>query len=101
MRLTPEQVDAIKVAVREVAGPEARVWLFGSRVDDSARGGDIDLLVKTPRALENSTQAAALVGAKIQLKLRQERNIDVVMVDPATTQQAIHAVALAEGVELT
>lgn len=101
MRLTADQIEAIKDAAREVAGPEARVWLFGSRVDDNARGGDIDLLVRTPRALENSTVAAALVGAKIQLKLRQQQKIDVLMVDPATTPQPIHAVALAEGVELT
>ena len=44
MRLTTNQITAI----REEAGrldPHAEVFLFGSRVDDSARGGDVDLLV--------------------------------------------------------
>ena len=44
MRLTASEITAI----REEAGrldPKAEVYLYGSRVDDSARGGDVDLLV--------------------------------------------------------
>ena len=37
MRLTPEQIDTIRATARETFGPEARVWLFDSRVDDQAR----------------------------------------------------------------
>ena len=42
MRLEPEEVDGILVAVRSF-DPDAQVYLFGSRVDDRKRGGDIDL----------------------------------------------------------
>ena len=45
MRLTPEQASVIRDAIAREISPDARVWLFGSRVDDSAKGGDIDLLV--------------------------------------------------------
>ena len=48
MRLTPDQRQLIKQAAAELAGPTARVHLFGSRVDDQQRGGDIDLLVEIP-----------------------------------------------------
>jgi len=44
MRLSPTQKNVIVTAVGK-HDPEARVILFGSRVDDLARGGDIDLLV--------------------------------------------------------
>lgn len=44
MRLAPDTVEAIRAAVR-AADPAAEVYLHGSRLDDAARGGDIDLLV--------------------------------------------------------
>jgi uncharacterized protein len=48
MRLAPETVQVIRDEVGR-ADPDAEVWLFGSRVNDAARGGDIDLLVISDR----------------------------------------------------
>ena len=44
MRITDRERAAIKEIVQGV-DRAARVYLFGSRVDDRLRGGDIDLLV--------------------------------------------------------
>ena len=44
MRLTSEEIFNIKSVIREF-DPRARIYLFGSRVDDNKRGGDIDLLI--------------------------------------------------------
>jgi len=52
MRLNQRQQEIIRQAVRELAGKGAQVTLFGSRTDDQARGGDIDLLVELPHAVE-------------------------------------------------
>ncbi len=43
MRLTEQEVAAIKAAAREAFGPDVVVRLFGSRVHDHLKGGDIDL----------------------------------------------------------
>jgi predicted nucleotidyltransferase len=44
MRLTANEITAIREEIGRL-DPEAEVYLYGSRVDDAARGGDVDLLV--------------------------------------------------------
>jgi len=46
MRLNPEIANYLKKSIQERI-PGSTVYLFGSRVDDSARGGDIDLIILT------------------------------------------------------
>ena len=48
MRLTHHQKTAILAAVGR-KDPEARIILFGSRANDHAKGGDIDLLIVSDR----------------------------------------------------
>lgn len=44
MRLKPEEKEVIVRAVRLV-DPQAEVFLFGSRLEDLGKGGDIDILI--------------------------------------------------------
>src|SRR5262245_57570848 len=44
MRLQHQEVEIIKEAILRL-DPRARVFLFGSRVDPTRKGGDIDLLI--------------------------------------------------------
>ncbi len=44
MRLKEEERQIIIQAVKSI-DPKANLYLFGSRVDDSSKGGDIDLLI--------------------------------------------------------
>jgi predicted nucleotidyltransferase len=79
MRLRPEQSTQIRQSAAENFDPEARVWLFGSRVDDSRRGGDIDLLVQT-RALSADAALRCKIRMLGLLESRLgERKIDIVI----------------------
>lgn len=99
MRLSPDQARAIVLATQELAGSDARVRLFGSRLDDRARGGDIDLLVECPRPVARPVWLAAQITARLQQRLG-DRRIDVLVVDPDTELEPVHRVAQAEGVLL-
>ena len=47
MRLSDQEKSACMLALNEVFGKDAKIWLFGSRVDDSKHGGDVDLYIET------------------------------------------------------
>ncbi len=51
MRLSHRLIGLIKGGIKKSYG-DVRVILFGSRVDDSRKGGDIDLAVSTEIGLE-------------------------------------------------
>ena len=48
MRLAYEEQLVISDTIRQ-ADADAMIYLFGSRADDTAKGGDIDLLVLSKR----------------------------------------------------
>ena len=99
MRLTPEQIQAIRAGVADVAGRDARVWLFGSRVHDLARGGDVDLMLELDVPVSEPAQLAARLSARVS-RAMYGRKVDVVVKAPNLMHLPIHSVALQEGVRL-
>ena len=76
MRLKPNEVQAIKTAAREAFGEDVVVRLFGSRVRDDLRGGDIDLLVEVDAGL--ATEALADRFRDHLFERIDEQKVDVV-----------------------
>lgn len=73
MRLTAGQIQAIKQTVQASLGLPAQVRLFGSRLDDEAKGGDVDLHVSVAQPVN--------VWATAQCASRLERSLDGRKVD--------------------
>ncbi len=99
MRLSAAQAQVVREEVANLFGLEAEVRLFGSRADDQARGGDIDLLVSLPEPCRDGRHRALRLVARLQRRLGDQR-IDVLVTDPETPKQPVHRNALCEGVRL-
>lgn len=71
IRLTPDQVQTVLRIVAKHAGDSAATYLFGSRLDDQARGGDLDLIVETAAPMP------LLERARLQLDLEDQLGLPV------------------------
>lgn len=96
MRLTEEQIESIRRIVGDVAGPAAQVSVFGSRLRDDARGGDLDLLVEVPSRVEHPAALSARLATRIS-RTMQGRRVDVLLLAPNLRRLPIHEIALGEG----
>ena len=86
-------------------GQGTSVWLFGSRVDDAKKGGDIDLLV-CPQSHTASDAAAGEQGFMQKIKMLTllerhlgERKIDIVVEQPQDMRPIVE-VANKTGIKL-
>ena len=77
MRLTADERAEIKQQVSRVFGEGSRVFIFGSRVDDAKKGGDIDLFIEPQHVSHEAAQKITLI-TKLQLVLGDQK-IDVVV----------------------
>jgi len=96
MRLTDNERELIKKAFYETFR-DGKIYLFGSRVDDTKRGGDIDLYLCPAQKQENERE----LRRKFQILLDEyigEQKIDVVMAKDEN--RLIEQVAMRDGVEL-
>ena len=96
MRITDQQAQAIREIVHATAGSDASVTLFGSRLDDQARGGDLDLLVECPEAIVEPATLAATLAARIS-RTMHGRKVDILLLAPNLVHQPIHTIAKERG----
>ena len=98
MRLTPTRIDTIHSTTQAVVGEGAKVWLYGSRLDDGRHGGDIDLLIESaPKA---SIMDRALIKYRLETALALPVDVMAAAID-GTTPTAFETIARKKAVLLT
>jgi predicted nucleotidyltransferase len=98
MRLTFKERETIVNEAERCFGSGTSVVLFGSRTDDSRRGGDIDLLIQGTweEADAFNRKIQFLVGIKAKLG---EQHVDVVLAPPRDRRPIVQE-ATRTGVKL-
>lgn len=101
MRLTPFELGILKQAADNSFEPGVVVRLFGSRVQDDKRGGDIDLLIETSiNEPAQIAQAHTRFLSQIYSQLGEQK-VDVLIDYPAREKRPpIFELARAQGVVL-
>jgi predicted nucleotidyltransferase len=95
MRLSSKELSIIESAIRN-RDPQASIYLFGSRVNDDAKGGDIDLLV-----------ISNLIGFRDEIAIRREildeigwQKLDLIVRPEKHSQTPIVRIAIESGIPL-
>jgi len=79
MRLTQTQMNAIVESFKTLFSDSDHLWLFGSRVDDTQFGGDIDLYIETTETDSTLVMSKKFkLSALIQMKIGEQK-IDIVI----------------------
>lgn len=95
MRITKREKNAILSVCAESFGPNSRIWLFGSRVDDSKKGGDIDLYVEV--APQENMVHSKLKFRRLISPVFGEQKIDLITHDITREPTAFHCLAKRTG----
>ena len=99
MRLSGHYRTTIKEILTRHFGEESKFYLFGSRVDDTKRGGDIDLYIETDLDSDKAWDARSKSWIEMQRRL-EEQKIDIVVHINGTEFSGIEKIAKRDGVEL-
>jgi uncharacterized protein len=80
MRLTQAQQEVIRATCMAVFNSDTHIWIFGSRLNDAQRGGDVDLYIETgPHRLMDELRC------KIRLEDELQIPVDLIVRKPYDT----------------
>ena len=96
MRLNHYEIESIKKAFQQ-SFEDGEVYLFGSRLDDNKRGGDIDLYLCPSKKFANEGERKIDFLVLLQTYIGEQK-IDAIMA--TDNNRAIEKTALNEGINL-
>lgn len=96
MRLDATQKALLSRLIRQRLGEDAKIFVFGSRLDDARTGGDVDLLVESGRVVTRQEHAALVVDVEEALGLP----VDIVFRVAGQPASAFQRMIRADAVKL-
>ncbi|WP_089728599.1 nucleotidyltransferase family protein [Modicisalibacter muralis] len=96
MRLSTDQITTILDITQQQLGKGSCVSIYGSRLNDERKGGDLDLLIEVPERI-GTLQRAEL---KMMLEAALQMPVDVLLYRQGSEPSAFQAIALAQAVKL-
>lgn len=96
MRISTTQQSQICQTIHQLLGKEVTIRVFGSRLHDNARGGDLDLLIQTHHALEQPALLSSRIAARVS-RLLHGRKVDVLLQAPNLKTTPVHYIAQQQG----
>ena len=81
VRLSEEEIKAIKETAKEILGEKTKVYLFGSRTDIHKKGGDIDILIVPKekkdlfkKKIKLSSKLENILGKPVDVIVSRDKN---------------------------
>lgn len=99
MRLTEYEIENIKQLARLHFGDDVQVFLFGSRIDENKRGGDIDLFIRNRKGKKLDVLSKVNFITDLIFKIGEQK-IDVVLDNPARSGSGFLETIYKTGVQL-
>ncbi len=94
MRLTKNEIKILKENLK-ILSNEAKIYLFGSRIDEAKKGGDIDLLILSDKLTKKDLRRIRVEF----FKRFGEQKMDIVL-DKLTPQKIFTKLILPKAIEL-
>jgi len=88
MRINATELSAIRATLGAL-DPLGRIYLFGSRVDDTRRGGDIDVFLEASKSIDLKTALAL----QHRLISACDTKVDLLIKSPDQADLPIHQIA--------
>ena len=89
MRLDYKEIETVRTVVEKIVGKGSKVRVFGSRLNDSKRGGDLDLLVES----DDPVDAIHRADLKLDLEEKLDLPLDIIFLEKGKKRTAFQELA--------
>jgi hypothetical protein len=93
MRLDYKEIEVVRTVVEKIIGKGSKVRVFGSRLNDSKRRGDLDLLVEINDPVDEIHRA----DLKLDLEEKLNLPLDIIFLEKGKKRTAFQELAYSKS----